>query len=44
MKRWWNEKDLLDIIPEVCLYKELSLNEIVDMIYHYVIKQLINPN
>jgi adenylate kinase family enzyme len=38
MKRWWNEKDLLDIIPEVCIHKELSLNEIVDMIYHDVIK------
>lgn len=38
MKRWWNEKDLLDSIPEVCLHKELSLNEIVDMIYHDVIK------
>ena len=38
MKRWWNEKDLLDIISEVYLHKELSLNEIVDMIYHDVIK------
>jgi predicted kinase len=33
MRKWWNEKDLIDIIPEVCLYKELSLNEIVDKIY-----------
>jgi len=33
MREWWNEKDLLDIIPEICLYKELSLNEIVDIIY-----------
>ncbi len=38
MRRWWNEKDLLDIIPEVRLHKELSLNEIVDMIYQDVIK------
>lgn len=38
MKSWWNEKDLLDIIPEVCLHKELSLNEIVDRIYQDVIK------
>lgn len=38
MREWWNEKDLLEIIPEVCLYKELSLNEIVDMVYHEVIK------
>ncbi len=32
MREWWNDKDLFDIIPEVCLYKELSLNEIVDMV------------
>lgn len=38
MREWWNEKDLLDIIPEVLLYKELSLNEIVDIIYHDGIK------
>lgn len=38
MRKWWNEKDLLGIIPEVCLHKELSLNEIVDMIYQEVIK------
>ncbi len=38
MREWWNEKDLLDIIPEVLLYKELSLNEIVDIIYKDVIK------
>lgn len=25
MKSWWNEKDLLNIIPEVYLYKELCL-------------------
>lgn len=36
MKRWWNEKDLLDSIPEVCIHKELSLNEVVDMIYENV--------
>ena len=38
MRRWWNEKDLLEIIPEVLLYKESSLNEIVDIIYEDVIK------
>ena len=36
MREWWNEKDLLDIIPEILLYKELSQNEIVDIIYHDV--------
>ncbi len=39
MKEWWNEKDLLHIIQEVYLHKELSLNEIVDMVYRDVIKQ-----
>lgn len=38
MSEWWNEKDLLDIIPEVLLDKELSLNEIVEIIYRDVIK------
>jgi len=38
MRKWWKEKDLLDIIPEVGIHKELSLNEIVDMIYEDVIK------
>lgn len=38
MREWWNEKDLLDIIPEVCLHKELNLNEIVDRIYQDVVK------
>lgn len=38
MKEWWNGKDLLDIIPEVCLQKELSLIEIVDKIYKDVLE------
>ena len=38
LREWWNEKDLLNTIPEVCLHKELSLNEIVDIIYENVIK------
>jgi len=38
MRKWWNEKDLLGIIPEVLLHKELSLNEIVDIIYKDVKK------
>jgi len=38
MREWWNEKDLLDNIPEICFYKELSLDEIVDIIYQDVIK------
>ncbi|WP_066496149.1 kinase [Abyssisolibacter fermentans] len=38
MRKWWNEKDLLDTTPEVLLHKELSLNGIVDIIYQDVIK------
>jgi len=38
LREWWNEKDLLNIIPEVYLHKELSLNEIVDIIYQDFIK------
>ncbi|WP_142412857.1 kinase [Hathewaya massiliensis] len=38
MRSWWKEKDLLASIHEVCLHKELSLNEIVDMVYQDVIK------
>ena len=39
MREWWTEKDLLDIIPEVLLYKELSLNGIVDTIYQDVLSK-----
>jgi|GEM_PF-4274070 len=38
MRDWWKEKDLLGIITEVCIHKELSLNEVVDMIYGEVTK------
>lgn len=38
LREWWNEKELLDIIPEVCLHKELCLNEVVEMIYKEVIQ------
>ncbi|MBK1810823.1 kinase [Clostridium sp. YIM B02505] len=33
MKSWWKERDLLCIIPEICINKELTLDEVVDMIY-----------
>lgn len=36
MSKWWNEKDLLEIIPQVCLHKELSFNEVVEIIYQNV--------
>jgi adenylate kinase family enzyme len=37
MRRWWNEKDLLDFIPEVLLHKDFGLNEIVDIVYQDII-------
>lgn len=33
MRKWWNEKDFIGIIPETPLNKELSIDEITDMIY-----------
>ena len=38
MRDWWKKKDLLGIIPEVCIHEELSLNEVVDMIYKEITK------
>lgn len=38
LRECWNEKDLLDIIPEKCLHKQLSSNKIVNIIYQDVIK------
>lgn len=37
MRRWWNDKDFLTLISEKHLHKDLSLNEIVDMVYQDVI-------
>ncbi len=36
MRRWWKEKDLLDIIPQTILRKELSLDDAVELIYRDV--------
>ena len=33
MKRWWREKDYIGIIPEKSITNELSLEEIVEMIF-----------
>ncbi|QAA32328.1 kinase [Clostridium manihotivorum] len=38
MKRWWKEKDLLGIIPEADIHKELSLEETVELIYKDVLR------
>ena len=34
MRRWWKEKDYLSIIPQTILKKDLSLEDVVDLIYH----------
>lgn len=36
MRRWWREKDYLDIIPQTILGKDLSLEDAVDLIYQDV--------
>lgn len=38
MREWWNEKDSLNNITEVCLNKELSLDEVVNRIYQDIIR------
>lgn len=38
IRQWWNEKDLLGIIHEICIKEKLSLNEVIDMIYNEIIK------
>lgn len=36
MRRWWKEKDFIDIIPEKVITKDLSVSDTVDMIYNLV--------
>jgi len=36
MRRWWKEKDFIDIIPEKIITKKLSVSDTVDMIYNLV--------
>ena len=36
MKRWWKEKDFMNIIPEKIITKDLSISDTVDMIYNLV--------
>jgi predicted kinase len=38
MRKWWNEKDLIGFIPELYIHKDLSLNEIVNIVFQDVIK------
>ncbi|MBR3691577.1 MAG: kinase [Clostridia bacterium] len=44
MKRWWKEKDYINIIPERIITKEESLSDTVDMIYSLVLEESINEN
>lgn len=36
MRRWWIEKDFIDIIPEKIITKDLSVSDTVDMICNLV--------
>lgn len=36
MKRWWREKDFINIIPEKIITRDISLSDTVDMIYDTV--------
>lgn len=36
MRRWWNEKDYIGIIPEKIITKDMSFSETVDMIFNDV--------
>lgn len=36
MRRWWKEKDYIDIIPETTFYQELSVTDAVERIWQDV--------
>ena len=38
MRRWWKEKDYLDIIPQTMIDKDMSVEEAVELIYRDVTK------
>ena len=40
MKRWWQEKDFLDTIPQTIIEKDLSLDDTVKLIYSDVMRKL----
>ena len=44
MRRWWKEKDYINIIPERIITKEESLLDTVDMIYNLVLEESIREN
>lgn len=48
MRRWWNEKDFINFIPEHIITEEDSLSDTVDMIFrqvsgHYIGKEFWKP-
>lgn len=40
MRKWWKDKDFIDRIPEECLCKEISLEEIIQRICEDVSQQI----
>lgn len=39
MRRWWNEKDFIKIIPEKIITENVSISDTVEMIYNLVIQK-----
>ena len=40
MKRWWREKDFLPMISEKILYKDISFEETVQLIYNQTVNDI----
>ena len=40
MKRWWQEKDYLDTIPQTIIEKDLSLDDTIKLIYSDIMRML----
>ena len=38
MRRWWKEKDYLDMIPQIMIGKDMSVEEAVELIYRDVME------
>lgn len=41
MRRWWKEKDYLEIIPQTMIDKDLSVEDAVELIYRDVMEAVV---
>lgn len=39
MRRWWKEKDYLDIIPQTMIDMDLNVEDAVELIYRDVTRE-----